>query len=101
LKHHPGSELGALEVEFGPHPWENPTGKAQQITTKEKHNTISTKDQRGPPRGQGTIRNPNFAHFALIFLIFFPILYLSNRKHNNFQLNWKEDMAYRNSTILA
>jgi hypothetical protein len=25
LKHHPGSELGALEVEFGPLPWANPT----------------------------------------------------------------------------
>jgi hypothetical protein len=34
-------------------------------------------------------------------LIFFPILYHSNRKHNNFQLNWKEDVAYRNSTIVA
>jgi hypothetical protein len=54
LKHHPGSELGALEVEFGPLPMENLTRKAQQITKKEKHNTISTKVQRSPPRGHGT-----------------------------------------------
>jgi hypothetical protein len=52
---------------LGLYPWENPTRKAQQITTKEKHNTVNTKVQQSPPRGHGTIRNANFAHFAPIF----------------------------------
>jgi hypothetical protein len=29
------------------------------------------------------------------------ILYHLNRRHTNFQLNWTEGVAYRNSTILA
>jgi hypothetical protein len=48
---------------------------------------------------QTTSRNSNFALFALIFLIFSLILYDLNRKHTNFQLNWTEGVAYRNSTI--
>jgi hypothetical protein len=59
------------------------------------------KAQRSSPRGQTTSRNPKFALFALIFLIFFLILYDLNRKSTYFQLNWTEGVAYRNSTILA
>jgi hypothetical protein len=59
------------------------------------------KVQRSSPRGQTTSRNSNFALFALIFLIFFLILYDLNRKHTNFQLNWTEGVAYRNFTISA
>jgi hypothetical protein len=40
-------------------------------------------------------------HFLVLFLIFFLILYHLNRKHTNFQLNWTEDVAYRNSTIFS
>jgi hypothetical protein len=69
--------------------------------TKKQHSTISTKAQRSTPRGHTTSRNPNFALFALIFLIFFLILYDLNRKHTNFQLNWTEDVACRNSTIFS
>jgi hypothetical protein len=68
---------------------------------KKQHNTISTKAQRSSTWGQTTSRNPNFALFALIFLIFFLILYDLNRKHTNFQLNWTEDVAYKNSTIFG
>jgi hypothetical protein len=39
-------------------------------------------------------------HFSLFFDIFL-ILYHLNRKHTNFQLNWTEDMAYRNFTIFS
>jgi Flp pilus assembly protein TadB len=60
---------------------------------KKQHSTISTKAQRSSPRGQTTSRNPNFVFFALIFLIFFLILYDLNRKHTNFQLNWTDGVA--------
>jgi hypothetical protein len=40
-------------------------------------------------------------HFLLLFLIFFLILYHLNRKHTNFQLNWIEGVAYRNSIIFS
>jgi hypothetical protein len=59
------------------------------------------KAQQSSPRGHTTSRNPNFALFALIFLIFFLILYHLNRKHTNFQPNWTEDVAYRNSIIFS
>jgi hypothetical protein len=65
---------------------------------KKQHSTTSTKAQRSLPRGQANSRNPNFVLFALIFLIFFPILYHSNRKLTNFQLNGTEGVAYRNYT---
>jgi hypothetical protein len=68
---------------------------------KKQHNMISMKAQQSSPRGQTTSRNSNFALFALIFLIFFLILYDLNRKYNNFQLNWTEDVACRNSTIFS
>jgi hypothetical protein len=76
-------------------------GRHNRSHRKKQHNTISTKAQRSSPRGQATSRNPNFASFALIFLIFFLILYHLNRKHTNFQLNWIEDVACRNSTIFS
>jgi hypothetical protein len=62
---------------------------------------INTKPQRSSPRRQTTSRNPNFALFALIFWYFFLIFYDLNRKHTNFQLNWTEDVAYKNSTIFS
>jgi hypothetical protein len=37
---------------------------------KKQHNTISMKAQRTSPRGQTTIRNPNFTPFAPIFSYF-------------------------------
>jgi hypothetical protein len=68
---------------------------------KKQHNTISKKAQRSSPRGQTTSRNLNFALFALIFLIFFLILYDLNRKRTNFQLNWTEGVTYKNSIIFS
>jgi hypothetical protein len=59
------------------------------------------KAQRSSPQCQTTSRNPNFALFALIFWYFFLILYHINRKHTNFQLNWSEDVTYRNLTIFS
>jgi hypothetical protein len=59
------------------------------------------KAQRSSPRGQSTSRNLNFALCALIFLILFLILYHLNRKHTNIQLNWIEDVGYRNLTIFS
>jgi hypothetical protein len=41
-------------------------------------------------------------HFFLLFFFhIFLILYHLNRKHTNFQLNWIEGVAYRNSTIFS
>jgi hypothetical protein len=59
------------------------------------------KAQWSSPQGQTTSRNLNFALFALIFLIFFLILYDLNRKHTNIQLNWTEGVAYKNSTSFS
>jgi hypothetical protein len=72
-------------------------GRHNWSQRKKQHNTISMKPQRSSPRGQTTSRNPFFSLFALIFLI----LYHLNRKHTNFQLNWIEGVAYRNSTIFS
>jgi hypothetical protein len=58
------------------------------------------KAQWSSPRGQSTSRNPNFTLLLLFFDIFL-IMYHLNRKHTNFQLNWTEDVAYRNSTIFS
>jgi hypothetical protein len=68
---------------------------------KKQHSTINMKAQRSSPRGHTTSRNPNFVLFALIFMIFFLILYDLNRKHTNFQLNWTEGLAKRNYTIFS
>jgi hypothetical protein len=68
---------------------------------KKQHSTISTKAQQSSPRGQTTSRNPNLTLFALIFVVFFLIMYDLNRKHTNFQLNWAEGVACRNSTIFS
>jgi hypothetical protein len=76
-------------------------GRHKRSQRKKQHSTISTKAQRNSPRGQTTSRNLNFALFALIFLIFFLIMYDLNRKHTNFQLNWAEGVACRNSTIFS
>jgi hypothetical protein len=59
------------------------------------------KAQRSSPRGQATSRNANFALFAPIFFDIFAILYHSNRKHTNLQLNWTEGVPYRNTTIFS
>jgi hypothetical protein len=72
-------------------------GRHSRSQRKKQHSTISMKAQRSSPRGQTTSRNPNFALFALIFLI----LYNLNRKHTNFQLNWTEGVAYRTSIIFS
>jgi hypothetical protein len=76
-------------------------GRHNKSRRKKQHNTISMEAQQSSPRGQTTCRNPNFALFAHIFLIFFLILYFLNWKHNNFQLNWTEGVAYRNYTIFC
>jgi hypothetical protein len=76
-------------------------GRHNRSQRKKQHNTINTKAQRSSPRGQTTSRNPNFALFALICLIFFLIMYDLNREHTNFHLNWAEGVACRNSTIFC
>jgi hypothetical protein len=75
-------------------------GGHNRLQRKKQHNTICMKAQRSSPGGQTTSRNPYFALFALIFLIFFVILY-HLRKHTNFQLNWIECVAYWNSTSFS
>jgi hypothetical protein len=91
--------------------WSNKCSKTSTRYTKrckqERHNRSqrkkqhSTKAQRSSPRGQTISRNLNFVLFAFIFLIFFLILYDLNRNHTNFQLNWTQDVACRNSTIFS
>jgi hypothetical protein len=73
--------------------------KEGTVDHKERNSTISMKAQRSSPWGQTTSRNPNFSF--LLFFDIFQIFYHINRKHANFQLNWTEDVAYRNSTIFS
>jgi hypothetical protein len=70
---------------------------------KERNNIArSVRKLNGAHHGvRPLVENPNFTLFALIFLIFFLILYDLNRKHTNFQLNWTEGVAYRNSIIFS
>jgi RNase P/RNase MRP subunit p30 len=64
--HHLGSELGALEVEFGPLPVENPSRKAQQITKKE--NTIrSARKFNGARHRVMAHVEIQILHFLLLF----------------------------------
>jgi hypothetical protein len=76
-------------------------GRHNRSRRKEQHNKVSLNAQRSSPRGQATSRNRNFALFVLICLIFFLIPYYLNWKHNNFQHNWTEGVAYRNYTIFC
>jgi hypothetical protein len=76
-------------------------GRHNRSQRKKQHSTISMKAQRSSSRDQATSRNPNFALFVLIFWYFFLILYHLNRKHTNFQLDWTEGVAYKNSIIFS
>jgi hypothetical protein len=82
-------------------PRQTQIGRHSRSQGKKHHNTISTKAKRSY-HGVRALLEIWILHILLLFfLIFFLILYHLNRKHNNFQLNWKEDVAYRNSTISA
>jgi hypothetical protein len=70
---------------------------------KERNSTArSARKLNGAHHGARPLVEIQILHFLLLFFdIFFLILYHLNRRHTNFQLNWTEGVAYRNSTILA
>jgi hypothetical protein len=69
-------------------------------TTDHKERNNTARKLNGAHHGVRPLVEIQILHFfALIFLIFFLILYGLNMKHTNFQLNWMEDVAYRNSII--
>jgi hypothetical protein len=70
-------------------------GRHNRSQRKKRHITINMKAQRS----ETTSRNPFFT-FCSFFLFFLILLHL-NRKHTNFQLNWTEGVAYRNSIIFS
>jgi hypothetical protein len=69
---------------------------------KERNSTArSAQKLNGAHHGVRPIVEIQLFHFFSYFLIFFLILYHLDRKHTNFQLNWIEGVAYRNSTIFS
>jgi hypothetical protein len=64
---------------------------------KERNNT--TRKLNGAHHGVRPLVEIQILHFLLLFFDIFLILYHLKRKRTNFQLNWTEDVAYRNSTI--
>jgi pyruvate/2-oxoglutarate/acetoin dehydrogenase E1 component len=76
--------------------------KAQQISKKENSTARSARKLNGAHHGVRPLVEIQFLHFLLLFFdICFLILYHLNRKHTNFQLNWTEGVAYRNSIIFS
>jgi hypothetical protein len=71
LKHHPGSELGALEFEFGP----LPMGKSEMEGTvdhKERNSkTRSARKLNGAHHGVRALVEIQILHFLLVFFLYF------------------------------
>jgi hypothetical protein len=78
----------------------NKEGIADQ---KEINSTAqSARKLNGAHHGVRPLVEIQILHFLLLFFwYFFLILYDLNRKNTNFQLNWTEDVACRNSTIFS
>jgi hypothetical protein len=70
---------------------------------KERNSTTrSPRKLNGAHHGVRSLVEIQILHFLLSFFwYFFQILYHFNRKHTNFQLNWIDGVAYRNSTIFS
>jgi hypothetical protein len=69
---------------------------------KRKNTAQSARKLNGARHGVRPLVEIQILHFLLLFFnIFFLILYHLNRKHTNFQLNWTEIVAYRNSIIFS
>jgi hypothetical protein len=70
---------------------------------QERNNTTwSTWKLNGAHNGIKPLVEIQILHFLLLFFwYFFRILYDLNRKHINFQLNWIEDVAYKNFTTFS
>jgi hypothetical protein len=69
---------------------------------KERNSTTrSARNLNGAQHGVRPLVEMQILHFLLLFFDIFLILYDLNKKHTNFQLNWTEDVACRNSTIFS
>jgi hypothetical protein len=66
-----GTIAGLTSAQSLVHDTQKDVNKEGTTEHKERNSTISMKAQRSSPGGQTTSRNPKFALFALIFLIFF------------------------------
>jgi hypothetical protein len=76
-------------------------GRHFRSQRKKQHNMISMK-LNGAHHGVRPLVEIQILHFLLLFFdIFFLIMYHLNRKHIHFQLNWTEDVAYRNFIIFS
>jgi hypothetical protein len=65
-------------------------------TTDHKERNITARSTRKLNRAHHRVRplvEIQILHFLLLFFYIFLILYDSNRKHTNFQLNWTEGVA--------
>jgi hypothetical protein len=96
--------------------WSNKCSKPSTRYTKRceqrRHNRSQRKKQHSIPwsarklngahHGARPLVEIQILHFLLLFFwYFFLIMYDVNRKHTNFQLNWAEGVACRNSTICS
>jgi hypothetical protein len=77
--------------------------KKGTIDHKERNSTArSARKLNRAHHGARPLVEIQILHFLLLFFwYFFLIMYDLNRKHTNFQLNWAEGVACRNSTIFS
>jgi hypothetical protein len=76
--------------------------KEGTIDHKERNSIArSARKLNGAHHGVRPLVEIQILHFLLLFFYIFLILYYLNRKQSNFQLNWAEGVAYRNSTIFS
>jgi hypothetical protein len=73
----------------------------ESIADHKERNSI-TRNLNEAHHGVRPLVEISILHLLILFFwYFFLILYDLNRKHTNFQLNWTEDMAYRNYTFFS
>jgi hypothetical protein len=95
-----GTIAGLTSAQSLVHDTQKDVNKESTANHKERNSTArSARNLNGAHHGVKPLVEIQILHLLLSFLIFFLILYDLNRKHTNFQLNWTEDVAYRNSII--
>jgi hypothetical protein len=81
---------------------QNDVNKEGTTYHKERNNTTrSARKLNGAHHGVRPLVEIQILQILLFCGFFFLILNDLNRKHINFQLNWTEGVAYRNSTIFS
>jgi hypothetical protein len=83
---------------------DTPNDVNKEGTTDHKERNSTSRSARKLNKAHHGVRplvEIQIVHFLLLFFDIFLILYDLNMKHTNFQLNWIEGVAYRNSTIFS